>query len=96
MSDLVITEEDGWFEVSDIVAEALPDAIRELWTYIGQGAHRDAAELLQARDPEGVERRFGMAPIERMRAAIEPDDVLGERLRVWVHLGSVEGEGEGS
>lgn len=80
MADLVIRESDGWEELGEI-----PDAIRvghlevgELWGAVAKGSTRKAVRLLE---DAGFEFDRDVAGV---RAIMEPDDIHGEFLRVWV------------
>lgn len=90
MSDLVIAEEDGWFEVSDLLGQVKDEVLKELWGYVGQGNLEDARDLLDMELGDPLEDRFGTRPIEGIKALTVPDDVLGERLRVWVRMGGTK------
>lgn len=94
MSDLVIAEEDGWFEVSEIVRQMRMDAQKELWGYVGKGDTENAADLLDMEVGEPLEDLFGTAPVEGVKALSVPDDILGERLRIWVLVGRAPGKPE--
>lgn len=84
MSDLVIRKDDGWVDISEAALE-LPDEVqRELWGYLGKGESKKAAALLDMEIGDLLEDEIGTADIAGIRAVLEPDDILGERLRVWI------------
>lgn len=87
MSDFVITEEDGWFEISDLINGM--ESQKDLWEYIGQGKKVDAADLLDMEIGDELKERFGTKSISGVKALSVPDDMIGERLRVWIQVGSV-------
>lgn len=87
--NLVIREEDGWVEISEIVSQIPLPAQREIWQLVGKGDMERAAEVLDMEAGAPVEDLFGMKPIEAIQALTVPDDILGERLRVWVRAGKL-------
>lgn len=89
MSDLVILEGDGWIEISHLIpgVEFGAVEIRELWGYVAAGDVEHAAELLDMSLGGELEDLIGVTDIVGVQAVSVPDDILGERLRVWIRTG---------
>lgn len=90
MSDLVIQEKDGWIEISDLVAELDPNLHKELWDYAAKHDIENARDLLDMELGGPLQEKIGTAQIVGLRVLSMPDDILGEKLRVWI---KVEGKG---
>jgi hypothetical protein len=82
MSDFIIRKKDGWLEISDLVTEM--ESQHELWGYVGKGDVENAAGLLDMEVGDLLEDLIGTDDIVGIKAISVPDDVLGERLHVWV------------
>jgi hypothetical protein len=90
MSDFIIRKQDGWIEISDLATEM--ESQRELWSYIGKGDIENAAGLLDMEVGDLLEDRISTDDIIGIKAITVPDDVLGERLRVWVRTEKSSGD----
>lgn len=81
MSDFALLEQDGWAELEPEELAAAVDEhtldVDELWRAVGAGDHAAAAQALELAGWEGL------GGVE-VAAVIVPDDVEGERLRVFV------------
>jgi hypothetical protein len=82
MSDFIIRKKDGWLEISNLATEM--ESQREFWSYIGKGDVENAAGLLDMEVGDLLENLIGTDSISGFKAISVPDDILGERLRVWV------------
>jgi len=79
MADLIIREEDGWIEITDLVEEILPHQVaEEMWTFLAEGNREEAAALLIAEIGQEIEGRTGI--IREVRMAELP----GEPMRIWI------------
>ena len=85
MADLVLRKEDDWHEITELIQNA-PFAVQEeLWGYAGQGNVEEIAALLDIElGEELMDLMGGIYEITGATAALWPDDILGERMRVWI------------
>lgn len=83
MADLVIREADGWEELEELQAAIRHGGldIGELWSAVGNGSTKVAVTLLEDSGYEFDQKVTGV------RMLSVPDDMLGERYRVWVKFG---------
>lgn len=91
MANLVIREEDGWLEISDVVDELGPIPKQELWEFSGTQNIEQAQELLDMEAGDLIEEKIGTDQITGLRVVSVPDDMAGERLRVWIRHEKVRG-----
>lgn len=86
MADLVIREQDGWIEITDIVDELGPVPKQELWDFAGVGDVEQAQQLLDMELGDAIEEKIDMAEITGIKVVSVPDDITGENLRVWIKI----------
>jgi hypothetical protein len=86
MADLIIREEDGWIEITDIVDELGPVSKQELWDFAGIGDVEQAQQLLDMELGDAIEEKIDMAEIVGIKVVSVPDDIKGESLRVWIKI----------
>ena len=84
MADLIIREEDGWLEISDLVRDTHAEFKKELWGYAAAGDVGRAQNLLDMELGSDLEDLIGMDGIESIRMVAVPDDRVGDLLRVWI------------
>lgn len=81
MADLVIREEDGWIEISDLVEEMLSSqVVDDLWDFLAEEHIVEAVELLDMELGGELEARIGHTCVQNIRMV----EMAGERVRVWV------------
>lgn len=78
MADLIIREADGWEELDEIDL-TFEGGIDPLWTTVSLGDLDEAQSLLE---DDGFD--FEEEEIAAIRMIAVPDDVRGERIRIWV------------
>lgn len=86
MSDLIIRDADGWIEISDAVDELGPIPKQELWDFAATNDFQHAQELLDMELGDAMEEKIGTADLTGIKVVSIPDDIKGERLRVWIRI----------
>lgn len=86
MGDFVLRKKDGWVEISDLAQGMKPAVQRELWDYLAHGAAEDAVETLEIEISDQLQDRIGQNEIKDISALLVPNEILGERLMVWVRI----------
>lgn len=88
MSDLVLKEENGWFEVTeylnDLDVKDARQVITELWEYVAKGDVREAASLLDMYVGAELEELIGTDDIMAVKIIGFPDERKDVFYRVWV------------
>lgn len=80
MPDLVIREEDGWMEISDLVGENLSGlVIDDLWTFMAEDKENEATDLLNGELGDALSERFGTNYISHVKILECPRSGI----RVW-------------
>ena len=86
MADLIIRDADGWIEISDGVDELGPVSKQELWDFAATNDYRQAQDLLDMELGDVMEEKIGTADLTGIKVVSIPDDINGERLRVWIRI----------
>ena len=80
MPDLVIREEDGWYEISGLVRENLAgQIINDLWTLVVEGQEDESTDLLNRELGDALYEQFGSHYVSRIRMLECPK----EGVRIW-------------
>ena len=90
MSDLVIREQDGWHEITELLSkDGFFEIWDELWKAVGRGDWAQADSLIwDALDEDHEEdyRRMIGRGTPKVFLTATPDDILGEYVRIWVKV----------
>lgn len=78
MADLIIREADGWEELEEVDL-TFEGGIDPLWVAVSRGEIDEAQTLLE---DDGFD--FDGEEITAIRVIATPDDLRGERIRIWV------------
>lgn len=85
MSDLVIKQADGWYEISEIVDEAVHAGLvraNDIWKMAAQGRNEEIERELRVYD--SFDQFMGKKIATGFRFMLVPDDIKGDSMRVWV------------